>query len=53
MAVLAYDTKRDSEVMKVITVATLVFLPATFLSVRPISPLEFHCLPSFSLPDSL
>ena len=53
MAALAYDTKRDSEVMKAITVVTLVFLPATFLSVRPILRLEFHCLPSFSLPDSL
>jgi len=53
MAILAYDTKRDSEVMKAITVVTLVFLPATFLSVRPILRLEFHCLPSFSLPDSL
>ena len=32
---LAYDSKRDSEVMKAITVVTLIFLPATFVSVRP------------------
>ena len=36
MAVIAYDTKRDSEVMKAITVVTLIFLPATFLSVSQI-----------------
>jgi len=53
MAALTYDTKRDSEVMKAITVATLVFLPATFLSVRSILRLDFHCLPSLSLPDIL
>ena len=40
MAVLAYDAKRDSEVMKAITVVTLIFLPATFVSVCPIPPLE-------------
>ena len=39
MAVLAYDSKRDSEVMKAITVVTLIFLPATFVSVCPISRL--------------
>jgi len=33
MAVLAYDAKRDSEVMKAITVVTLIFFPATFVSV--------------------
>ena len=37
MAALAYESKRDSEVMKAITVVTLIFLPATFVSVRPIS----------------
>jgi len=36
MAVLAYDSKRDSEVMKAITVVTLIFLPATFISVSSI-----------------
>jgi hypothetical protein len=40
MAVLAYDAKRDSEVMKAITVVTLIFLPGTFLSVSPIPRLE-------------
>jgi len=40
MAVLAYDAKRDSEVMKAITVVTLIFLPATFVSVCPIPLLE-------------
>ena len=39
MAALAYDSKRDSEVMKAITVVTLIFLPATFVSVCPISRL--------------
>ena len=34
MAILAHDAKRDSEVMKAITVVTLIFLPATFVSVR-------------------
>ena len=34
-AVLAYDTKRDSQVMKAITVVTILFLPATFISVCP------------------
>jgi Mg2+ and Co2+ transporter CorA len=33
MAALAYDSKRDSEVMKTITVVTLIFLPGTFVSV--------------------
>ena len=36
MAVIAYDTKRDSEVVKAVTVVTLIFLPATFVSVGPI-----------------
>ena len=36
MGIIAYDTKRDSEVMKAITVVTLIFLPATFVSVCPI-----------------
>ena len=40
MAALAYDAKRDSEVMKAITVVTLIFLPATFVSVCPISGLK-------------
>ena len=35
MSALTYDTRRDSEVMKAITVVTLIFLPATFVSVRP------------------
>ena len=35
LSVLTYDTKRDSEVMKAITVVTLILLPATFVSVRP------------------
>ena len=37
MAALAYDAKRDSEVMKAITIVTLIFLPATFVSVCPTS----------------
>jgi hypothetical protein len=45
MAVLAYDTKRDSEVMKAITVVTLIFLPATFVSVCPIPHLELTIYP--------
>ena len=51
MAIIAYDTKRDSEVMKAVTVVTLIFLPATFVSVGPIPRLEFHRLPNYSLPD--
>ena len=35
MAALAYDSKRDSEVMKTITVITMLFLPPTFVSVCP------------------
>jgi len=46
MAVLAYDSKRDSEVMKAITIVTLVFLPATFVSVCPILYSGIHHLPS-------
>ena len=46
MAVIAYDTKRDSEVMKAVTVVTLIFLPATFVSVRPIPHLEFTTYPN-------
>ena len=45
MATIAYDTKRDSEVMKAITVVTLVFLPATFVSVCPIPCLELTTYP--------
>ena len=45
MAVIAYDTKRDSEVMKAVTVVTLIFLPATFVSVGPIPRLEFAVYP--------
>ena len=45
MADLAYDTKRDSEVMKAITIVTLIFLPATFVSVRSILGLEFTTYP--------
>ena len=45
MAILAYDAKRDSEVMKAITIVTLVFLPATFVSVRPILCLELNTYP--------
>lgn len=33
MARLAYDSKRDSEIMKTITVVTMIFLPATFCCV--------------------
>ena len=40
MAILAYGAKRDSEVMKAITVVTLIFLPATFVSVCPILCLD-------------
>ena len=47
MAILAYDAKRDSEVMKAITIVTLVFLPATFVSVRPILCLELSTYPYF------
>ena len=47
MAVIAYDTKRDSEVMKAITVVTLVFLPATFVSVCPMPLLEPTTYPHF------
>ena len=47
MAILAYDTKRDSEVMKAITAVTLVFLPATFVSVCPILCLELTTYPDF------
>jgi hypothetical protein len=45
MAVIAYDTKRDSEVMKAITVVTLIFLPGTFISVSPIPLLELTSYP--------
>jgi hypothetical protein len=34
MAIIAYDTKRDSEVMKTIAVVTMIYLPATFTCVR-------------------
>ena len=35
MAALAYDSKRDSEIMKTITITTMLFLPPTFVSVCP------------------
>ena len=47
MAVIAYDTKRDSEVMKAVTVVTLIFLPATFVSVGPIPRLVVTVYPVF------
>ena len=45
MAVIAHDTKRDSEVMKAVTVVTLIFLPATFVSVGPIPRQESTAYP--------
>ena len=42
MANVAYDTKRDSEVMTTITVATRIYLPATFLCVRSLTPEIAH-----------
>ncbi len=53
MAVIAYDTKRDSEVMKAVTIVTLIFLPATFVSVGSILSLQFASYLVFSLPDDL
>ena len=49
MAALAYDAKRDSEVMKAITVVTIIFLPPTFVSVCPILHLKLttHPAPPF------
>jgi len=52
MAVIAYDTKRDSEVMKAVTLVTLIFLPATFVAVGPIPRQESTANP-VSLPDGL
>ena len=52
MAILAYDAKRDSEVMKAITVVTLIFLPGTFIAVCPM-PLLIDHLPTFSFADHL
>ena len=49
MADLAYDAKRDSEVMKAITIVTLIFLPATFVSVSSIPGLEFTTYSPFRL----
>ena len=49
MGIIAYDTKRDSEVMKAITVVTLIFLPATFVSVRLNPCLELTTYPLFRL----
>ncbi len=49
MAVIAYDTKCDSEVMKAITLVTLVFLPVTFVSVCPMPLLELTAYPLFYL----
>jgi len=48
MAALAYDSKRDSEVMKTITVVTMIFLPATFVSVRPNFYIELTAGPTTS-----
>ena len=45
MAILAYDAKRDNEVMKAIIIVTLIFLPATFVSVSSIPGLEFTTYP--------
>ena len=54
MAAIAYDTKRDSEVMKAVTVVTLIFLPATFVSVGSTTCQESTAYPFFfSLPDNL
>ncbi|SRR5258706_15370643 len=53
MAYLAYDAKRDSEVMKAITFVTLVFLPATFVSVSSNAGLEFTTYPLFQFADDL
>ena len=55
MAILAYDSKRDSEVMKAITMVTLVFLPATFVSVCPMSTSVsgIDHLSKFPFPDNL
>jgi hypothetical protein len=47
MAVIAYDTKRDSEVMKAVTLVTLIFLPATFVAVSPIVRQKFIAYPVF------
>jgi len=52
MAVIAYDTKRDSEVMKAVTLVTLIFLPATFVAVGPIPRQESTAHP-VALPDGL
>ena len=52
MAVIAYDTKRDSEVMKAVTLVTLIFLPATFVAVGPI-PRQDSTANPVSLPDGL
>ena len=46
MAILAYDTKRDSQVMKAITVVTILFFPATFVSVCPILHLKLVTHPT-------
>ena len=47
IAVLAYDAKRDSEVMKAITVVTILFPPATFVSVRSVLHLKLTTHPAF------
>ena len=47
MAVLAYDAKRDSEVMKAITVVTILFPPATFVFVRSVLHLKLTTHPAF------
>jgi len=53
MAYIAYDTKRDSEVMKAVTLVTLIFLPATFVAVRPDPASGIHRSSSFSPRRSL
>jgi hypothetical protein len=47
MAVIAYDTKRDSEVMKAITVVTLIFLPGYFPLCKSDSTSGIDHLPFF------
>ena len=49
MRIIVYDTRRDSEFMKAITVVALVFLPATFVSVCSIPCLELTTYPLFRL----
>jgi Mg2+ and Co2+ transporter CorA len=53
IAVLAYDTKRDSEVMKAVTLVTLILLPATFVAVGPIPRQELPLTQFLSCRQSL